>query len=161
MKASDIMRTSVAQVKPATRLVEAARLLLATNQRALPVVDPDGELVGILSEGDFLHRAEVDGDRHQNWLDALLNGSSYVQAHSLFVARVMTREPICVTPDTTLEDVISEMDINGIAQLPVLEDGVVVGLIGRLELLDAVTRRLGTNDEMPVRAAAAQKPEAS
>jgi CBS domain-containing protein len=84
MSASDVMRTSVAKVKPATRLIEAARLLLKTNQRALPVADEDGALVGIISEGG-LHRAELDGEPPQNWLDALLNGTrsgaSYAHAH--------------------------------------------------------------------------------
>jgi CBS domain-containing protein len=59
MRAKDVMRRSFATVKPGTSLVEAARLLLETNQRGLPVQDKDGNLVGIISEGDLLHRDEL------------------------------------------------------------------------------------------------------
>ena len=53
------MRTPVVSVAPDTRVIDAVRLLLETNQRGLPVIDKAGELVGIISEGDFLHRAEL------------------------------------------------------------------------------------------------------
>ena len=60
MIVSDIMRRSFATIKPEAPLIEAAHLLLETNQRGLPVVDRDRILVGIISEGDFLHRTELD-----------------------------------------------------------------------------------------------------
>jgi CBS-domain-containing membrane protein len=59
LKVSDIMRTPVVSVAPDTRVIDAVRLLLETNRRGLPVINKAGELVGIISEGDFLHRAEL------------------------------------------------------------------------------------------------------
>ena len=59
MLAPEVMRTSFATVKPATPLIDAARLLLETNQRGLPVLDHEGRLVGIVAEGDLLHRDEL------------------------------------------------------------------------------------------------------
>ncbi|MFX8373786.1 CBS domain-containing protein, partial [Acinetobacter baumannii] len=59
MRVTDIMRESFATVKPGTPLIEVARLLMQTNQRGLPVLDEKGELVGIVSEGNLLHRNEL------------------------------------------------------------------------------------------------------
>src|SRR5215475_5919009 len=73
MRATDVMRSSFATVKACTSLLEAARLLLETNQRGLPVLDDSGDLVGIISEGDLLHRDEL-GVRPPagNWLEQVL-----------------------------------------------------------------------------------------
>ena len=73
MRATDVMRSSFATVKPGTALLDAVRLLLETNQRGLPVVDDNGYLVGIISEGDLLHRDEL-GVRPPagNWLEEIL-----------------------------------------------------------------------------------------
>jgi CBS domain-containing protein len=159
MKASDVMRTSVVTVKPDTRLVDAARLLLETNQRALPVIDRDGKLVGIISEGDFLYRAELDVEPPQSWLDGLLHRTKarIARSHSLFVGRVMTQAPVCVSPDAPLDDVVALMDIHGIAQIPVTEGGSVVGLISRLELVAAVERRLSRTEHVTTTAPAHQE----
>src|SRR4030095_1582554 len=59
MLATDVMRTSFATVKPNAPVLDAVRLLLETNQRGLPVIDDNGSLVGVISEGDFLHRREM------------------------------------------------------------------------------------------------------
>ncbi|UGY12406.1 MULTISPECIES: CBS domain-containing protein [Bradyrhizobium] len=56
MFAMDVMRTSFATIKPEAHLLDAARLLLETGQRGLPVLDGTGSLAGVISEGDFLHR---------------------------------------------------------------------------------------------------------
>jgi len=73
MRAIDVMRNSFAMVKPSTALIDAVRLLLETNQRGLLVVDSEGDLVGIISEGDLLHRDEL-GVRPPagNWLEDIL-----------------------------------------------------------------------------------------
>ena len=59
MNVSDIMRRSFATIKPDAPLLDAAHLLIETNQRGLPVIDQDGTLVGVISEGDFLHRTQL------------------------------------------------------------------------------------------------------
>ena len=60
MNVSDVMRRSFATIRPDASLLDAAHLLLETNQRGLPVIDSEGTLVGVISEGDFLHRVELD-----------------------------------------------------------------------------------------------------
>lgn len=149
MKAYDVMKVSVATVNPGTRLIDAARLLLETNQRALPVVDRDGRLVGIISEGDFLNRAELDIEPRRTWLDGLLQktGAQVTRNRSLSVGLVMTLAPICVGPDAPLEDVVALMDIHGVAQILVTEAGSLLGLISRLELVAAVERKLSRTED--------------
>lgn len=147
MKASDVMRTSIASVRPHTPVIEAARLLLKTNQRALPVVDDLGLVVGIISEGDFLHRAELDTQlASPSWLDSLFGSgireSEYVRAHAMLVENLMNRDPVCVDEDAALDDVIAAMDARGISQVPVVSGREVIGLVTRTELLAAVERRL-------------------
>ena len=76
MKVSDVMRTSIASIGPDAPLIDATSLLLETNQRALPVLD-DGQLIGIISEGDFLHRVELGIDAPQRtWLQSLFGSSA-------------------------------------------------------------------------------------
>jgi CBS domain-containing protein len=147
MKASDVMRTSIASVRPHTPVIEAARLLLKTNQRALPVVDDLGLVVGIISEGDFLHRAELDTQlAGPSWLDTLfgvrVRESEYVRSHALLVENLMNRDPVCVDEDAALDDVIAAMDTRGISQVPVVSGREVIGLVTRTELLATVERRL-------------------
>ena len=73
MNVSDIMRRSFATIKPEAPLLDAAHLLIETNQRGLPVIDHDGALVGVISEGDFLHRTELDvSPPPGNWLESCL-----------------------------------------------------------------------------------------
>jgi len=147
MKASDVMRTEVASVRPHTPVLEAARLLLKTNQRALPVVDDLGLVVGIISEGDFLHRAELDTHlAGPSWLDALFGSkareSRYTRSHALIVEDLMNRDPVCVDEDAALDDVVAAMDARGISQVPVVSGREVIGLVTRTELLATVERRL-------------------
>lgn len=147
VKASDVMRTSITNVGPRTPVVDAVRLLLRTNQRALPVVDDLGLLVGIISEGDFLHRAELDIDlASPSWLDALFSNkprnSEYTRAHALLVEDLMNPNPVCVDEDAALDEVIAEMDARGISQVPVVSHRQVIGMVTRTELLTTVERRL-------------------
>ena len=147
MKASDIMRTSFTSVEPAASLLEAAHLLLQTNQRALPVIKNGGELLGIISEGDFLHRNELGiSPPAANWLESLLgveeNNSARNRMNALRVEEVMTKDPLCVDEEASLDEVVAQMDIRHISQLPVVCGGIVVGMISRVELLTALENKL-------------------
>jgi CBS domain-containing protein len=147
MLATDVMRTSFATVKPNTSLIDAARLLLQTNQRGLPVLNDDGRLVGIVSEGDLLHRDELGvSPPAVNWLEALLGieegGPARERMRSLRVSTIMTPEPVCVEEDATVDDVVAEMDRWRVAQLPVVCDGKVIGIISRVELITALEHSL-------------------
>ena len=153
MRAADIMRRSFATVKPGTAVIDAARLLLETNQRGLPVLDDNRDLVGIISEGDLLHRDEL-GVRPPagNWLEEIMGieegGPARERMRALRVGTIMTPNPVCVDEDATIDDVIVAMDLRKVAQIPVVSAGTVIGLISRLELISALERCLSrTEDE--------------
>ncbi len=152
MRVTDVMRSSFATVKPSTPLIEAARLLLETNQRGLPVLDKDGNLVGIISEGDLLHRDELGVKPPPgNWLEELLGieegGPARERMRALCVATIMTQDPVCVDEDATVDDVIAAMDLRKIGQLPVVCAGKAIGMISRFELISALERSLSQGED--------------
>jgi CBS domain-containing protein len=147
MNVSDIMRRSFVTIMPDASLTEAAQLLMETNQRGLPVIDREGSLVGVISEGDFLHRTELDiSPPSGNWLEELLGIEEDTPARrrmgAQLVREAMTRDPVCVDDEASLDEVVALMDARHIAQLPVVCGGSVVGVVSRFELLAAVARAL-------------------
>src|SRR3982750_610404 len=73
MRAHQIMTRSVITVTPETTIVDAAKTMLQRHISGLPVVDTAGKLVGIVSEGDFIHRGEIGTSRRRSrWLNFLL-----------------------------------------------------------------------------------------
>jgi CBS domain-containing protein len=157
MNASDIMRRSIATVSPTAPLIDAARLLLETNQRALPVLD-GGRLVGIISEGDFLHRVELGIEAPaKGWLQSLFGAASSsayrARVGALQVALVMTKNPVCIEEEASVDEVVAIMDQRGISQMPVTCGGILVGMISRAELLAAVERSLSESSGQTVKQA--------
>jgi CBS domain-containing protein len=151
MLATEVMRTSFAVVKPTTPLIDAVRLLLQTNQRGLPVLDDKGHLVGIVSEGDLLHRDELEvSPPSGNWLEVLFGIEESVPARermrTLRVGTIMMPGPIFVDGDATVDHVVAEMDCRRISQLPVVRAGKVIGMISRFELIAALERSLSHNE---------------
>lgn len=134
--------------------MEAAHLLMETNQRGLPVVDREGTLVGVISEGDFLHRIELDiSPPPGNWLEEMLGIKEDTPARRRMCARlvgeVMTRDPSYVDDETSLDEVVALMDARHIAQLPVVCGSSVVGVVSRVELLAAVANALDSVAQKP------------
>jgi CBS domain-containing protein len=143
MKAADVMRTGVLTVAPEATIAEAIRLMLDKGISGLPVVDEAGALVGIVTEGDFLRRAELGTQRQRpRWLELLASpgrlAADYVQSHARQVAEVMSREVASVAEDTPLDEVVRLMERRRIKRLPVLRDGRLVGLVSRADLLRAL-----------------------
>ena len=149
MNVSDVMRRSFATIKPDSPVMDAAQLLMETNQRGLPVIDRDGMLVGVVSEGDFLHRTELNiSPPPGHWLEELLGIEEDTPARRRMRARlvreVMTPDPVCVDDEASLDEVVALMDARRVAQLPVVCGGSVVGIVSRVELLAAVANALGS-----------------
>ena len=152
MLATKVMRRSFATIKPTTSLAEAARLLLQMNQRGLPVLNQDDDLVGILSEGDLLHRDELGVNPPAgNWLEDILgieeDSPARKRMRTMNVATIMTQHPVCVDEHATVNDVVALMDRRKVAQIPVVRSGKVIGLISRFELLAALERKLSPRQE--------------
>ncbi|MCF8706297.1 MULTISPECIES: CBS domain-containing protein [Sphingomonadaceae] len=133
MKASDIMTLGAATVTPESSLAEAIRCMGNHNISALPVVDRDGELHGLISEGDFFRKA-TDSFR----LDSLFDAGREVRRDALDSTRVgelMSTELVTVDGDVSLTDAIGLMERHGVKRLPVISNGKLVGLISRADIL--------------------------
>jgi CBS domain-containing protein len=146
MKARDVMVTPVFTVTPSTSVQEVAKILLDRRISAVPVVNEQGTLVGIISEGDLLHRAEAGtGQPHSWWLECLAGdgflASDYVKQHALKVADLMTCEVITAAPDTPLNDVAVLLESKGIKRVPILENGQLIGIVSRANIIQAVAAK--------------------
>jgi CBS domain-containing protein len=145
MKAADIMTLGAATIRPDASIAQAAQLMLQYRISGLPVVDAAGDLVGIVTEGDLLRRAESGTEqRRPRWLEFLLGpgklADEYVHTHSRRVEDVMSRDPITVSPETPVSDVVEQMERQGIKRIPVAREGKVVGIISRANLLRGLAR---------------------
>ena len=143
MKASDVMTRRVITIGRDASILEAARLMLQKRISGLPVVDDKGKLIGIVTEGDFLRRAETATERRRpDWLEFLIGpgrlADEYVHSHGRKVEEVMTPDPRTVTDDTPLEAVVHVMERNHIKRLPVVSGDHIVGIIRRANLLHAL-----------------------
>jgi CBS domain-containing protein len=142
MRAHQIMTKPVITVSPDTTIVEAANIMLQRHVSGLPVMD-GGKLVGVVSEGDFIRRSEIGTQRKRGrWLRFILgpgkSASDFVQEHGRRVSEVMTRDPLTVTEDTALAEIVELMEKNNVKRLPVVRDGKIVGIVSRANLLQAV-----------------------
>ncbi len=143
MQARNVMVTPVVTVKPTATVQEAATQFLERNISGAPVIDDKGKLVGMVSEGDLLHRVEAGTERRRSWwlrafaeADTLAN--EYVKSHGRKVADVMTRTVITATPETPLHEIATVLEKNAIKRVPILENGQLVGIVSRANLLQAV-----------------------
>lgn len=143
MRAHQVMTKHVITVKPETSVVEAANIMLQNHISGMPVVDATGKLVGIISEGDFLRRAEIGTQRkHGRWLKLLLgpgtSAEEFVHAQGRKIGEIMTPDPLTVTEDTSLDDIVQLMEKKHVKRLPVMRGEHIVGIVSRSNLLQAV-----------------------
>jgi CBS domain-containing protein len=143
MRASDVMTRHVVSIAPDAPIVQAARLMLQHRISGLPVVDAQGRLVGMVSEGDFLRRGETGTLRRRpRWLEFLIGpgrlAGEYVRACGRKVEEIMTPEVVTIAEDTTLDRVVELMEQHRVKRLPVMRDGALVGILTRANLLHAV-----------------------
>jgi CBS domain-containing protein len=141
MRAHQIMTRAVVTVTPDSTILEAADIMLKHHVSGLPVVDAAGKLVGIVSEGDFIRRSEIGTQRKRSrWLKFLMgtDATQYVREHGRKVSEVMTRDPLTIAEEATLEEIVNAMEANGIKRMPVMRDGKLVGIVSRANLLHAV-----------------------
>jgi CBS domain-containing protein len=142
MNAADVMTTKVITVTPESSVGDAAKLMLQYRISGVPVVDQQGVLVGMVTEGDFLRRGETGTQRRRpRWLEFILGpgrlSSEYVQAYGRKIADVMTSDPVCITEDVSLENVVDTLERHRVKRLPVIRDGKLVGIVSRANLVQA------------------------
>jgi CBS-domain-containing membrane protein len=157
MKAKDIMVAPVISVKPNATVKDVAKLFMRHRISAVPVVDDQGKIVGIVSERDLMQRAEIGTDKQRSWWLRLLTEEQavfdYIKAHAIHVSDVMTRDVVTTSPDTPLRDVALLLEKKGIKRVPVVRNGQLVGIVSRANLVQALTAA-GSKLEIPLSDAA-------
>lgn len=147
MRAMDVMTTPVVTVDPETTVQDLAKLLSERGISGVPVVENGDRLVGIVSEGDLLHRAETGTERRLQrrrswWLDSLAADAEaardYVKAHGRRVRDIMSHDVISVSDTTDLAEVAMLLETKLIKRVPVVRDGKLVGIISRANLVRAL-----------------------
>lgn len=142
-----VMTSPVISISPSTTIAEAARLMLSHRISGLPVVSEDGALIGMVSEGDFLRRSELGTEQKRSWWLELFSShgqaaEDYVRAHGRKVGEVMTKGVFTTNKEASLEEVVDLMSRHGIKRLPVVENGKLIGIVSRSDLLRALARAL-------------------
>ena len=143
MKATDVMTSHVVSVAPDDSVLKCVRLMLEYRISGLPVIDAKGNLAGIVTEGDFLRRAEAGTERKRpRWLEFFAGrgrlADEYVHSHGRKVSEVMTPGPVTITENTPVEEVVHLMEQRRIKRLPVVRGTKVVGIVSRANLLHAL-----------------------
>jgi CBS domain-containing protein len=162
MLAKDIMTTDLATVGPGQSIADVIRCMVERRVSGVPVLGADRALLGIVTEGDLLRRAEIGTASRRSSLLAFLLGSGrlareYVETHTRAVEDVMTTEVTTVTPETELAEIVALMERHHVKRVPVLRDGACVGIVSRADIVAALGRALeaasaGACDDETIRA---------
>jgi CBS domain-containing protein len=143
MKAAEIMVTNVITVTPDHSVQEVAEILLERRISGVPVLNAAGELVGIVSEGDLMRRADAGTGHRRSWWLRLLMGreglaQEFVREHARKVADIMTHHVITASPETPVSDLAELLERNAIKRVPIVDGRKVVGIVSRANLLQAL-----------------------
>lgn len=140
MLARDVMTTPVLAVRPDTAVADIAEVLLQCRISAVPVVDEEGRVRGMVSEGDLINRADA-GTRHRRawWLELLKDpeerSREYLRTQGRRAEDVMSREVVAAAEDTPLPALAAMLEKHQVKRVPVLREGKLVGIVSRANLL--------------------------
>jgi len=161
MQVADVMTRKVETVSPSTPVHEIVAKLIQHRISAVPVVDQQSLLVGIVSEADLLHRKESGTEvRRPWWLDLFSDPDSraeaFLKAHGRTAEEVMTRSLEVVDEDTPLDVAAKLMDERHIRRLPVVKEGRVVGIVARADLIRSLAKSAApaagaTHDDLAIK----------
>jgi CBS-domain-containing membrane protein len=151
MRAIDVMTTNVITVDPDASVQAVAALLSERGISGVPVVDSERRVIGVVSEGDLLHRVETGTERRPDrrtgrrrswWLDTVGRDQElardYVKAHGRTVKDIMTRDVVSVSDTTELAYIAHLLETKRIKRVPVVKDGKLVGIVSRANLVRAL-----------------------
>jgi CBS domain-containing protein len=137
----DIMTRHVITVTPATPIHTAARLMVEHRVSGLPVLDEDGRLVGIITEGDLIVRHRRPRERpwwHAFFTDCEWLAREFRKAVGSTAAEVMTHPVVAISPAWGIETAAAILQNRSIGRLPVMRDGRLVGIVSRADLIKAL-----------------------
>jgi len=143
LKAKDIMTKELITVSPETEIVHATKLLLENQINGVPVIDETGKLVGILCQSDLIaQQKKLPVPSFFTFLDGLIPLTSMKQFEkevqkiaAITVSQAMTPNPVVARPDTGIEEVAALMVDSGFHTIPVVDQGALVGIVGKEDIL--------------------------
>lgn len=143
MNVQDVMSADVISVAPDTLVTDVALAMAERRISGMPVVTADGTLIGIISQSDLMHRAELGTERRRKWwlhflADDRQLAREFTQAHGQHARDVMARHVVTVTPETPLAVAADMLDTHRIKRLPVVVAGRLVGILTRGDLVRAL-----------------------
>jgi len=143
MKAMDVMVRDVVTVRPDDLVARAIELLAKHDISALPVVDSNGRLVGVLSEADLIHRGEIGTEKKRPWwVEAVTPAASlagdFAKAHGRWVGDVMSTNVVTAAEETPLAEIATLLEKHRIKRVPIVRDGRPVGVVSRSNLIQAL-----------------------
>jgi len=148
MKALEIMTRNILTVSALSPLAMAVEIMLHERISGLPVVDESRHLVGMLTEGDLLHRAELGTERRGRlkWMDLLRSpgawAGEYVRTHSRRVEDLMTSPVVSATEDADLAEIVALMERHHVRRIPIVRDDIPVGMVSRSDLIRVLANHL-------------------
>ena len=144
MKAKDVMKTGLISIRDTGSVDQAVALMLDNHISALPVLDGDKRLVGLISEGDLMRRLRDGAAPRRSWWLELFSGDGdardYIKARSHRVADVMTRDLVTVDEDTPVGEIAKTLETRRIKRVPVLRGQEIVGIVSRADLIRALAQ---------------------
>jgi CBS domain-containing protein len=143
LKAQDVMTKDVITVKPQTTVAELARIFADSRISSAPVVDEGGALLGMVSETDLV---EQDKSLHIPTVVSIFDWVIYLESDKRFekelqkmtaqtVGEIYSQQLFFVAPDAPVSQVADIMSREKVHAVPVLKDGRVVGIVGRIDLI--------------------------
>lgn len=143
LTAADVMTRDVVSLKPETPVRDIAQILDSHHISGAPVVDSDGHVIGVVSEGDLIALADVMGEKRRSWwlmvlVDENTLAREYARAHGRTARDVMATEVITVSETTPLAEIARTLERNGIKRVPVVRDRKLVGIVTRGDLLQTL-----------------------
>ena len=148
LTAADIMTRKVISARPEDSVAKIARLLSDNDVSALPICDAQGAVIGMLSEGDLIRPF---GSEHSSkrawWLNLLADGTDLAPAFLECIkvenhpARDLMVSPVLTAaPDTSVPDLADVLATHRIKRLPIVENGKLVGIVSRADVVRAIAR---------------------
>jgi CBS domain-containing protein len=155
MLAIDVMTPAVVTASPETTIPDLCRLMLESRISALPIVDANGAVVGLITEGDLLRRCESGTEKKRSaWTELFVSNSTlaaeYVKSHGRKAKDIMTTEVVTVTESTSLRTVADLFETHGIKRVPVLREKRLVGMVSRANLLQSLVASIEAKPEPAV-----------
>jgi len=138
MRAKDVMSDGVMSINAGATVLEAARLLVNARVSAMPVIDGQGFMVGILSEVDVIRQTGGVAPTDLSEDERAGAAKTLAEAKSRRVADIMTRDVVTAGEDTPLREIADLFLKHGIKRVPILRDRSVVGIVSRIDLLQAL-----------------------